>query len=106
MTKPFFIRHNKLLKRIHPEEVLGLSTEGNYTRIHHVTKVQYLVRSRMSKMLKQLPQDMFIKIHRFYAVSVFYIDNIDRDHLMIGDDVIPIGRGYYKGLIEWLNVVE
>jgi hypothetical protein len=33
MLKPFFIRHEKLLKRIDPQKVVGLYTEGNYTKI-------------------------------------------------------------------------
>ena len=93
------------MKRVCPEKIYGISMEGNYTRIH-LRGVHYLVRSTMAAMLKKLPPDIFIKVHRSFVISIYYMNNIDRDHLLIGKDVIPIGKQYYKSLMEQLNVIE
>ena len=106
MLKPFFIRQNKLLKKIQPEDVIGLSTEGNYTRIFLANKTFYMVRSTLSNALKKLPQDMFIKIHRSIVVSVYYIDDIEKDHLVIDGESLPIGRQFYQSFIDKLNIIE
>ena len=106
MLKPFFVRENKVLKKIIPEDVICLSTEENYTRIFLVNKTYYTVRSTLSGALKKLPPEMFIKINRSVVASVYHIDDIHKDHLMIGTQSIPIAKQYYKSLIDKLNVIE
>ena len=49
---------------------------------------------------------MFIKIHRSLVASIYFIDDIDRDHLIIGGEPIPIGKGFYKKAISQLNIME
>jgi len=106
MLKPFFVWQNKALKSIHPEKVMCLSTEGNYTRIFLSDKTTYLVRTTLSGALKRLPPEIFIKIHRSHAVSIFFIDKIARDHLTIGREPIPVAKQYYRSVIEQLNIIE
>lgn len=106
MMKPLFIRQDKVFQKIDLEEVICLYTEGNYTKIFLSDKSYYLVRSSLSKAMKKLPSDIFIKIHRSYVASIYYIDNIARDHLLIGGEPVPIARQYYKSLMEKLNIIE
>ena len=106
MLKPFFVWQNKELIRINPEEVICLSTDRNYTRIYLSNNSCYLVRSTLAGALKKLPGDMFIKVHRSYAVSILYIDTLAKDHLTIDGNSIPIGRQFYKSVIDKLNIIE
>src|SRR5258706_15950723 len=106
MLKPIFIRQDKLLKKINPEEVICIFTEENYTRIFLANKTYYMVRSSLSNALKKLPPGMFIKIHRSFAASVYHIDSIDRDHLLVGDEPLPIAKQYYRSLLDKLNIIE
>jgi DNA-binding LytR/AlgR family response regulator len=106
MLKPFFVWQNKVLKNINPQDVMCLCTEGNYTKIVISDGTFYLVRSSLAGALKKLPPEMFIKTHRSYAASIYYIDNIARDHLTIGDNSVPIARQYYRAVMKQLNVIE
>ena len=106
MLKPFFVWQNKVLKRIDPEKVMCLYTEGNYTRIYLSDNTYCLVRSSLSGALKKLPPDMFIKIHRSLIASIYFIDDIAKDHLIISGEAIPVGRQYYKTFIRKLNIIE
>jgi DNA-binding LytR/AlgR family response regulator len=113
MLKPFFIRHEKLLKRIDPQKVVGLYTEGNYTKILLSNFKYYEVRSSLSRALKKLPPEMFVRIDRTMVVSIYFIDDIARDHLVISDETLDmekkpfnIGRQYYKSLIDKLDIIE
>jgi DNA-binding LytR/AlgR family response regulator len=83
MLKPIFIRDDKALRKIHPEEVLCLSTEKNYTRIFLTDDTYYMVRSTLTSALKKLPSDIFIKIHRSYVASLLHIEDIYKDHVII-----------------------
>ncbi len=49
---------------------------------------------------------MFIRIHRSLVVSIYFIDDIAKDHLVIGKEAIPIDRKYYKSFIKQLNIIE
>jgi two-component system response regulator LytT len=107
MLKPFFVRYNKVLKRIDPEKVICLSTERNYTRIYLTDKIYYMVRTSLSAAVKKLPQDMFIRIDRSLVVSIYFIDDIARDHLILaGEESVNIGKQYYRTVIKRLNIIE
>jgi DNA-binding LytR/AlgR family response regulator len=106
MHTPFFVWQNKKLKKVDPEEVMCLATEGNYTRIVLSDKSYFMVRSSLSTALKKLPPKMFIQTHRSYAVSIFFIDNIARDHFTIAGEAIPIGKQYYSSVIKQLNIID
>ncbi len=106
MLKPFFVRQDKMLKKINPRDVIGLATEGNYTRIFLADRSYYMVRSTLSNALKKLPPDIFIKTHRSFAASVYYIDIVYKDHLLVGEEPIPIGKQYYKSLMDKLTIIE
>jgi DNA-binding LytR/AlgR family response regulator len=106
MLKPFFIRHNKLLKSIDPAQVVALYTEGNYTRIFMKDETFYMVRSSLTRALKKLPPEIFIRIHKSIVASIYYIDDIDKDHLIICGEPMPIGKQYYKSFISRLNIIE
>jgi DNA-binding LytR/AlgR family response regulator len=103
---PFFIWHKKKLVKLHPEDVMFLITEGNYTRIVLINQTFFMVRSALSTALEKLPPEIFVRIHRSHAVSIFYIQSIHRDHIEINDESLAIGRLYYKPLVEKLNVME
>jgi len=106
MLKPFFIRYNKVLKRIDPGMVMCLSTEGNYTRIFLSDHTYFMVRTSLSGALKKLPPEMFIRIDRSMVVSIYFMDDIAKDHLIIAGEPLNIGRQYYKTAIRQLNIIE
>ena len=106
MLKPFFVWQNKELKKINPQEVICLSTEGNYTRIYLADKTFYMVRSSLSRTLKKLPRDVFIKIHSSFVASVYHISSIHKDHLVVRDEALPIAKRYYRAVLAKLNIIE
>ncbi len=85
--------------------MIYLATKGNYTRLYFPDKSFLIVRSSLFTALKKLPPDMFIRIHDSVAVSVYHIDNIRRDHLVIAGETKTIGRLYYHSVLEQLNVI-
>jgi DNA-binding LytR/AlgR family response regulator len=106
ILKPFFIWQNKVLKRIDPLDVMCLSTEKNYTKVVLSDKSIYMVRTTLASAIKKLPPDMFIKISRSVIASIYFIDDIVRDHLVVDGLPIPIGKGFYKSVINQLTILE
>src|SRR5215831_9761504 len=104
--KPFFVYQDKVLVKIKPEDVVGLSTEDNYTNIVLSDKREILVRSTLESALKKLPSEIFIRVHRGIVVSLLYIETIERDHLTIERKTVPIGKQYYKSVIDQLTIIR
>jgi DNA-binding LytR/AlgR family response regulator len=106
MLAPFFVWQNRKLKRIDPMMVLWMYTEGNYTKIFLSDHTYYMVRSSMTSTLKKLPPEIFIRIHRSLVASIYYIDDVTKDHLVVAGESIPIGKQYYKPTLRRLNIIE
>jgi len=106
MLKPFFIRVERALIKIHPEKVVGLQTVGNYTKIYVDNDTFYMTRASLATALKKMPADMFIKINRSYAISINHIIEIHRDMVRVGDIYLPITKQHYKMALEKLIILE
>jgi DNA-binding LytR/AlgR family response regulator len=110
MLEPFFIRtvvkKEKVLKRVDPMQVARLSTVKNYTKITLTDDTFYSVRTSLVNALKNFPPEMFVKIDRAEVVSIFYIDNIAKDHLIMNGKTVSIARSYYKYVVAGINLIE
>ncbi len=110
MLEPFFIRtevkKEKVLKKVDPMQVIRLSTVKNYTYIYLIDDTFYSVRTSLVNALKNFPPYMFVKIDRAEVVSVFYIDNIAKDHLIMNGKTVSIARSYYKYVVAGINIIE
>jgi len=49
---------------------------------------------------------MFVRINCSEVASIYYIDDIDRYNLFIGGAKGYIGKGFYKGFISKLTIME
>jgi DNA-binding LytR/AlgR family response regulator len=110
MLEPFFIRtqvkKEKVLKKVDPMQVARLSAVRNYTKIILIDGTSYTVRTSLVNALKNFPPGMFVKIDRAEVVSVFYIDNIAKDHLIMNDKTVSFARSYYKYVVAGINIIE
>jgi DNA-binding LytR/AlgR family response regulator len=110
MLDPFFIRtevkKERVLKKVDPMKVARLSTVKNYTTIFLIDGTAYAVRTSLVNALKNFPPGMFVKIDRAEVVSVFYIDNIAKDHLIMNGKTVSIARSYYKYVVAGINIIE
>jgi DNA-binding LytR/AlgR family response regulator len=110
MLEPFFIRtevkREKVLKKVDPMQVARLFTVKNYTTIYLIDGTTYTVRTSLVNALNNFPPGMFVKIDRAEVVSVFYIDNIAKDHLIMNGKTVSIARSYYKYVVAGINIIE
>lgn len=110
MVTPFFIRtevkKERVLKKVDPMQVMRLKTEKNQTKIYLTDEKVYPVRTSLVNALSSFPPDMFVKINRADVVSVFHIDEIAKDHLMMNGKTVPIARSYYKYVVAGIGIIE
>lgn len=82
--------------------IILLKAENVYTKVFTKTK-KYLPRISLSQLLQQLPENQFLKVHRSFVVNLNFIDRISGDHLILGDEKVPLSRTKKAELLEMLE---
>jgi DNA-binding LytR/AlgR family response regulator len=69
--------------------------------------VIHLIRTSLDTALRQLPDKMFLKVHRSFAVSVLHIVAIDRQVLEVHglEQLVPVSKKYYPEFIKQVTII-
>ncbi|OFX27537.1 MAG: DNA-binding response regulator [Bacteroidetes bacterium GWA2_31_9] len=97
-----FVKTEYRMQKVMFEEVLYIEGMKDYLRI--ITKNEKIMTlQNFQGMLDMLPQDNYIRIHKSYIIAINKIDHIDRGHVIIGKERIPIGESYKQLFFEYLK---
>jgi len=88
-----FIKEGHEQVKLSLHEVVYLEALKDYTLIVTAQK-KYTVLSTLGNLLKQKPFDLFVRIHRSYAVQKHFIERISTQEILINGITIPVGRNY------------
>ena len=82
--------------RVKPDNILYIEGMGEYLKIYHLDATTPLVvLMSMKRILEQLPDDRFARVHKSYIVNLNHIINNSRTQItMENATVIPIGESY------------
>ncbi|MFC3415250.1 LytR/AlgR family response regulator transcription factor [Algoriphagus hitonicola] len=100
-----FIRDNGWLKKIEIDEIELIKTEGTYSRIITEGK-QFTLRNTAKEVLGKLPDNQFLRVHKSYIVNLKKIEAFNSTVIKIAQHEIPIGRNFYKDLVNHVNKIN
>lgn len=82
--------------RVKPDNILYIEGMGEYLKIYHLDAATPLVvLMSMKRILEQLPDDRFARVHKSYIVNLNRITSNSRTQItMENATVIPIGESY------------
>lgn len=64
-----------------PEKIVRVQAQSNYCKIHFTNQTRTLVVSKVLHLVqKELPEDMFVRIHRSHLINKCYIKNVLDTH--------------------------
>ena len=91
--------------KINIDHIDVITSSGDYVNIscEHET---YNVHSTLSNILKKLPTNLFIRVHRSTIINIDKIIDIEDNTLLIKKNVVPIGRTYRNELMKRLNLLK
>ncbi|MEO6833041.1 MAG: LytTR family DNA-binding domain-containing protein [Chitinophagaceae bacterium] len=98
----FFIKCNGKIEKIVVADVIYIEGMANYVVIHAKSK-KYLTYLTFHGIEEQLPNDMFIRIHKSYLVALSAVQSIDGAILNIEGKALPISKNYRN---EVMNKIE
>ena len=93
-----FIKEDKINHKVFFSEIQYIEGYGNFLKVFTDDKM-ILVSETMTNIEDRLPDEMFLRVHKSYIVSLRKIKQIEGNMITIGDNTIPIGK-YYKMNVE------
>lgn len=93
-----FIRENGWLKKVLVKDILWIKAEGTYTQLNVEGKF-YTLRNTTREILNKLDENQFFRAHKSYIINLKKVEAFNSSLVKIGDSEIPIGRNYYKELV-------
>lgn len=88
--------------RLHHSDIVYLESMKDYTKIKTLSGQSLLVLETMSSLLKQLPEDKFLRIHRSYAVNQHKVESITGARVNIHGMELPVGKSFKNIVSNWL----
>lgn len=97
--KTIEIYDNRSIHLLQVDKILYMQSERNYLTIYLHELPKLIIRKKMDDLLKQLPNDLFLKVHQSYAINTQWIEHININYAVILGTEIPISRSN-KSLIK------
>lgn len=88
--------------RIPISEIVYVEAMKDYTKLVTGNKA-YLTLSPFTQFIERLPSQLFVRVHRSYAVAVHKIKELRNSEIVCGNHSIPIGKTY-RSLIGQLKL--
>ena len=99
-----FVKVNSRLISIKIPEIDYIEAKADYVTIH-TEHGRYTVYSTMKGIVKKLPPNDFLRVHRSFIINTNKIDSIEDNTLVIGKKLIPVGITYKEKLLKNLNLL-
>jgi len=97
-----FVKTDYKIVKISLPDILYIEGLKEYIAIH--TKQEKIITLQtMKKMEEVLPAIHFTRVHKSFIVAVAEIDSIERSHILIKNNRIPIGDTYKEAFLLFLN---
>ncbi|MEM9545974.1 MAG: LytTR family DNA-binding domain-containing protein [Bacteroidota bacterium] len=96
----FFLNVNKTHHKVYFKDIVYIESLKDYVRIH-TTGDRLVVKGNLGSMMKKLPGQDFVRIHRSYAISLTHIKYYNQSEVDVNGQKLPIGvsyRGAFLGL--------
>jgi DNA-binding LytR/AlgR family response regulator len=100
-VRSIFVKTEYRLRQIELDNITFVEGFKDYVRIHLADGSDpVLTLTRMKTLEEQLPSDRFVRVQKSYIVQIPKIEAIERSHIIIGKDRIPIGEAYQESLLK------
>jgi DNA-binding LytR/AlgR family response regulator len=88
-----YIKSGTQTIKVGVDEILYIEGAGNYVTFFTLNK-KIMSLFTMNEILRLLPSDLFVRVHKSYIISIKHIDAIEKSRVIINKESIPIGITY------------
>lgn len=102
--KSIFVKTEYRLQQIDLDKITYIEGLKDYVKIHlNDGTAPVLSLMRLKTLEEMLPKEDFVRIHKSFIIRMERIEAIERNHIIIGSDRIPIGETYQDSLYATLS---
>jgi len=94
-----FFNVNRTHHKVLLDEILYIESLKDYVRIH-TTKNRLVVKGNIGTILKRLPADRFVRVHRSYAVAIEHIEAYNQTEVRVGGRELLLGVSFKDAFLE------
>lgn len=77
-------------------DILYIESRDKIIFFHILEKPTLKCYAKLEEILKQLPEESFIRCHQSFAVNIHHVIEMGKNHFTVGDNVINISKKYHK----------
>jgi len=97
-----FVKSEYRIEKIELNDILFIQGMKDYLQIHTKSK-KIMTLQTFKNFSESLPKSKFLRVHNSYIVSISKIDNIERNRIIIGKQMIPKSASYKEPFFEYLK---
>lgn len=102
--KSIFVKTEYRLQQIDLDKITYIEGLKDYVKIHlNDGTAPILSLMRLKTLEEMLPKEDFVRVHKSFIIRMERIEAIERNHIIIGSDRIPIGETYQDSLYATLS---
>lgn len=101
--KCLYLKANRKTVKIFLDEIIYIESAKDYIKIYRQPGAPLMVKHSLTALATSLPNNLFVRVHRSFIVSVNRITAFTNYDIEIGTVEIPIGRQY---LGQWKRLSE
>ncbi|MBC7864542.1 MAG: response regulator transcription factor [Bacteroidia bacterium] len=90
----FFLKEDSTTHKILFTDLLYLQAFGNYLKVFIRDSKTVVTRATLTEIETQLPETLFLRVHKSYIVAMNAINKIQYNQIFIGENVIPVGTTF------------
>lgn len=100
----FFIKEKNTHIKLNMGEVLFIESMGDFSKITTTQQKTHFVLISLKNIEKQLPEKMFMRVHKQYIINLLHILHISASDIKLSSHVsIPLSAAYRQLLLD--NIV-
>jgi DNA-binding LytR/AlgR family response regulator len=98
--KHLFLKGNaNNIEKLSIDDIMYLEADGNYCFVHSTNR-KYIQKKSMTKILEDINDNTFIRIHHKYAINIKFVEAVSSLFVaLIRDISLPIGKSFKKNAI-------
>lgn len=93
----FFVKSEYKQVRIDYADVLYLESLRDYVAIHLTDSTKILTLQSLSSFEKDLPAQLFVRIHKSYIISLSKVKLIEKSTVSVNGKMLPVGNTFKAG---------
>lgn len=99
-----FVKAEHRLIRIHLADIKYIEGSNEYIIIHLIREKPVTTLMRMKNIETELPENMFMRVHRSFIVNLAQVKVIERNRIIFDEKIyIPIGEQYKENFQKFLD---